>query len=141
MIIEMIDCLTDTQIKDLYELYQFEWWTKGRQLDDVRRMVQHTDVIIAFCEPDTKKLVAFTRILTDYAYKALVFDVIVATPYRNTGLGRRLMEAVVNHPALKAVRHLELYCLPDLVPFYQQWGFTTELGELRFMRRVNANVA
>lgn len=137
MSFEMIDHLTDAQIEALHELYQSEWWTKGRQLDDIRRMVEHTDIIIAFCESDTKKLVAFTRILTDYVYKALVFDVIVAAPYRNTGLGRRLMDAVVNHPALKLVHHLELYCLPELVPFYQQWGFTTELGELRFMRRVN----
>ncbi len=137
MSIEMIDHLTGAQIEALQELYQSEWWTKGRQLDDVRRMVQHTDLIIAFCEPDTKKLVAFTRILTDYVYKALVFDVIVAAPYRNTGLGRRLMDAVVNHPDLKTVRHIELYCLPELVPFYQQWGFTTDLGELRFMRKTN----
>jgi predicted GNAT family N-acyltransferase len=141
MSFEMIDRLTDAQIEELRALYQSEWWTKGRQLDGVRRMLQHSDIIIAFCEPDTKKLVAFTRILTDYAYKALVFDVIVAAPYRGTGLGRRLMDAVVNHPALKAVRHIELYCLPELVPFYQQWGFTTELGKLRFMRRVTKTIA
>jgi len=140
MSFEIIDHLTDAQIEELHVLYQSEWWTKGRQLDDVRRMLQHTDIIIAFCESDTKKLVAFTRILTDYAYKALVFDVIVAAPYRNAGLGRRLMDAIVNHPALKAVRHIELYCLPELVPFYQQWGFRTELGELRFMRRANEKV-
>lgn len=140
MSFEIIDHVSGTQIEELHALYQSEWWTKGRQLDDVRRMVQHTDVIIAFCESDTKKLVAFTRILTDYVYKALVFDVIVAAPYRNTGLGRRLMDAVVNHPALKAVRHIELYCLPGLVPFYQQWGFITELGELQLMRRVNETV-
>ncbi|MGH7598267.1 MAG: GNAT family N-acetyltransferase [bacterium] len=137
MSFEMIDDLTDAQIEELHALYQSEWWTKGRQLDDVRRMVQHTDIIIAFCDAGTKKLVAFTRILTDYAYKALVFDVIVAEPYRNSGLGRQLMDAVVHHSALKAVRHIELYCLPELAAFYQQWGFTTELGELRFMRRVN----
>ncbi len=138
---EIIDHLTGAQIEELHAMYQSEWWTKGRQLDGVRRMLQHSDIIIAFCDADTKKLVAFTRILTDYVYKALVFDVIVAAPYRNTGLGRRLMDAVVNHPALKTVRHVELYCLPELMPFYQQWGFTTELGELRFMRRVNEKAA
>jgi len=29
----------------------------------------------------------------------------------------------------------ELYCLPELVPFYRKWGFTEELGGLRFMCR------
>jgi hypothetical protein len=45
-----------------------------------------------------------------------------------------LMDAVVNHPALRSVTHLELYCLPEMTPFYERWGFTTDLGELRLMR-------
>jgi len=135
MPVEMVNHLTDAQIDELHALYQFEWWTKGRTLEDVRRVVRHSDIIVAFCETATKRLVAFTRILTDYVYKALVFDVIVAEPYRRTGLGKQLIDAVVNHPDLKSVRHLELYCLPELMLFYQKWGFTAELGELRFMRR------
>jgi predicted GNAT family N-acyltransferase len=137
MPVEMINHLTDAQIDELHALYQFEWWTKGRKLEDVRRVVQHSDIIVAFCEADAKRLVAFTRVLTDYVYKALVFDVIVAESYRGTGLGKQLLDAVVNHPDLKSVRHLELYCLPELMPFYQKWGFTAELGELRFMRKTN----
>ncbi len=135
MSFEKIDHLTDAQMEELHALYQAEWWTKGRKLEEVRRMLEHSDITIAFCEADTKNLVAFTRILTDYVYKALVFDVIVAAPYRSAGLGRHLVHAVINHPRLQSVQHIELYCLPELIPFYQKWGFTTEIGELRFMRR------
>lgn len=138
MAVEMIDRLTDEQIEDLCALYQFEWWTKGRQLPDVRRMLQHTDVIVALCDAESRRLVAFARVLTDYVYKALVLDVIVAASHRNQGLGRALMDAIVNHTALKAVRHIELYCLPDLMPFYHRWGFTDDLGALRFMRRAGS---
>ncbi len=98
-------------------------------------MVEQSDVTVAFCETETRKLVAFSRVLTDYTYKALLLDVIVAAPSRKAGLGRRLMGAVVNHPSLQRVQHIELYCLPELVPFYKQWGFADDLGELRFMRR------
>lgn len=77
---------------------------------------------------------AFARVLTDFAIKALIFDVIVDGNYRQQGLGKKLVDAVVAHPALKAVRHLELYCLPELVPFYERWGFTDSLGGLRLMR-------
>ena len=137
MSVEMISHLTGAQIDDLHALYQLEWWTKGRTLEDVRRVVQHSDVIVAFCEADTKRLVAFTRVLTDYVYKALVFDVIVAASRRATGLGKQLLDTVVHHPNLKSVRHIELYCLPELMPFYQQWDFTAELGTLCLMRRTN----
>lgn len=137
MPVEMISHLTGAQIDDLHALYQLEWWTKGRTLEDVRRVVQHSDIIVAFCEADTKRLVAFTRVLTDYVYKALVFDVIVAASHRATGLGKQLLDTVVHHPNLKSVRHIELYCLPELMPFYQQWDFTAELGPLCLMRRTN----
>lgn len=135
MQVELTNHLTNTQIVELHALYQTVWWTKGRTLEQTQRVVQHSDIIIAFCEMKTKRLVAFTRVLTDYVYKALVFDVIVADAYRRTGLGKRLLDAVVNHSDLKAVQHTELYCLPELMPFYRKWGFTAELGELRFMRK------
>ena len=38
-----IDTLTDEQAIQLYELYQYEWWTKGRTLDDVRKMLIYSD--------------------------------------------------------------------------------------------------
>lgn len=117
-------------------MYQDEWWTKGRALEDVRRMLEHTDVIIGFCDLESQRLVAFARVLTDYVYKALVLDVIVASRYRGKGLARALMDAAIGHPSLRSVRHFELYCRPELVPFYRRWGFSDELGDLRFMRKV-----
>ena len=131
----VIHQLTELQIKDLHVLFQGEWWTTGRQLDEVRRMLEHTDVIVALCEPQTQKLVAFSRVLTDRVYKALILDVIVDGAYRGRGLGRALLDLILQHPALSAVRHFELYCRPELVPFYRQWGFTDDLAALRFMRR------
>ena len=128
--------LTDEHIKDLHRMYQEEWWTKGRALGDVRRMLEHTDVVVGFCEVENRRLVAFARVLTDYVYKALVLDVIVESGSRDRGLARALMEAVIGHPSLTSVRHFELYCRPQLVPLYRKWGFSDELGDLRFMRRV-----
>ena len=132
---EAIEQLSHSQFEDLCRMYQGEWWSKDRQREDVRRMLMHTDEIVAFCDPDSRRLIAFSRVLTDYVYKAMVFDVIVAAPYRKEGVGRALLDAIVAHPRLGSVQHIELYCRPELVPFYRKWGFTDELGEFRFMRR------
>jgi len=132
--VEAINQLTDSQINDLYHLYQLNWWTKGRTLADVQKMLRHSNLVIGYAEVETGRLVAFARVLTDYVYKALLFDVIVPESHQKTGLGRALTGALLNHPKLKTVQHFELYCLPEMVPFYQKWGFTQELGELRFMR-------
>lgn len=132
---EFIDQLCEEHLAQLMTLYRNKWWTKDRKLEDVRRMLAHTDFLFAFCEKESGQLAAFTRVLSDRVYKALVFDVIVAPEHRKHKLGRALMEAVLHHPELKSVRHFELYCLPELEAFYEQWGFSKELGGVHFMRR------
>jgi GNAT superfamily N-acetyltransferase len=135
MTFEAIECLNDDQIEDLYRLYQTEWWSKGRKKADIERMLKHSDLIVAFCEPDSKRLIAFSRILTDYVYRATIFDVIVEASYRGDGLGRILIDTIVNHPDLKSVEGLYLYCLPEMIPFYKKWGFTDDVGQ-RLMKKV-----
>jgi GNAT superfamily N-acetyltransferase len=132
--IELIEQLTDAQFDDLRGLYEREWWTQGRSEAEVHRLVKGSDIVVAFCEIESRRLVAFARVLTDYAIKAIIFDVIVDGDYREQGLGKKLVDTVLAHPALQAVRHFELYCRPELVPFYKRWGFTDSLGELRLMR-------
>ncbi len=127
--------LSCPQVEQLWHMYQAEWWSRGRKIEDVRRAVQHSNLIFAFCDSQTGRLAAFARVLTDYVYKAVIFDVIVDRPYRAAGVGRLLLEAITSHPALLFVEHMELYCRPELVSFYRKWGFTADLDELCFMRK------
>jgi RimJ/RimL family protein N-acetyltransferase/GNAT superfamily N-acetyltransferase len=136
-----VDTLTEAQVEDLHCLYQNEWWTRERTIEDVRRMLDATKILVGFADPKTDRLIAFARVLTDEVYKALVLDVIVAPAAREKGMGRALMDAVIAHPALAAVRHFELYCRPELVPFYRRWKFEPAGDNLRFMRRVSPNDA
>ncbi|WP_051358128.1 GNAT family N-acetyltransferase [Rubidibacter lacunae] len=115
--------LSDAQVDELYQLYQREWWSQGRQPDDICRMLAHSDEVFGFCEPRTGRLVAFARVLTDYVYRATVYDVIVAKSCRGSGLGRRLVEAIVSCPQLQSVERIQLDCRPELVEFYAKWGF------------------
>lgn len=130
-----VDSLSESQVEDLYRLYQNEWWSHGRTLEEVRRMLDATRVLVGFADPATGRLIAFARAITDDVYKALVLDVIVDSSARQKGLGRALMNALVEHPALAAVKHVELYCRPELIPFYERWGFKAIDERLRFMRR------
>jgi predicted GNAT family N-acyltransferase len=128
------DRLTASQIQELIRLYQSEWWTKGRTEEDVQQMLRHCDLIVVISETSSGRLVGFARVLTDFIYKALILDVIVDAAYRTQGIGRMLLDCIVQHPALQSVEHLELYCLSELVPFYKRWGFSADLGNLRLMR-------
>jgi GNAT superfamily N-acetyltransferase len=134
MAVERIDRLEGRQIEDLHRLYQGEWWTSGRGFEDVRDILAGSDAIFAFADAESGRLRAFARVITDWICKALILDVIVDPAARGEGLGRRLMAAIATDPRLARVAHLELYCRPELLPFYAKWGFTAELGDLRFLR-------
>jgi len=74
-------------------------------------------------------------VTTDEVYLAVVVDVIVAPDARGRGLGGMLVDAIVGHPCLAAVRSIELVCQPALMTFYHRWGFTQHVGQSRLMRR------
>jgi GNAT superfamily N-acetyltransferase len=127
--------LNDHEVDQLVELFQEEWWTKGRTKADVVKTLASGGPVFAFIDSDGDELVAFARAMTDGIYKAMIFDIIVKSTWRNTGLGGLLMETVMNDPALVNIKDRELYCLAEMVPFYQKWGFTDELTGLHFMRK------
>lgn len=122
MPLKQVETLTRQQIAELHVLYQSEWWTKGRSLEDVRVMVENSSLIVALLDED-ERLVAFSRILTDFVFRATIYDVIVAEALRGQGVGRLLMNAVAQHSRLQRVSTLWLCCNPEMVPFYEKWGF------------------
>jgi GNAT superfamily N-acetyltransferase len=125
--------LSDAQIDELVELFQDLWWTKGRDRAGVERMLAGS-LVIGF-EDAEDRLAGFARAISDGVYKALILDVVVAPRHRGSGLGRALIDTILSHPDLAEIECFELYCAPDMVPFYEMWGFTAELGTLTFMRR------
>jgi len=136
IIMNVIDTLSDKHVEDLHRMYQAEWWTRGRSLEDTRRCIAGSQVCIGLAD-DAGNLQGFARVLTDFTFKALVFDVIVSTRQRGTGLGNKLMELLENHDKLKHVKHIELYCLPEMFPFYEKHGFARDVGDIQLMRRTN----
>jgi len=132
---KQIETLTKTQIDHLMALYEKEWWTKGRSKEAVLRMLDTVNVVVAFADADTDELIAFACVMTDGAFRALLMDVIVREDQRGTGLGRTLMDAVLSHPAVKGTKRLDLYCLPEMVPFYEMFGFSHFELDIQLMQR------
>jgi ribosomal protein S18 acetylase RimI-like enzyme len=125
--------LTEGQLQDLHALYQNEWWTRNRTLEETRKVVDGSQICLGLVD-SSDKLVGFGRVLTDFMFKALIFDVIVAPDYRGIGLGDNLVSLITGHEKLRDVKSFELYCLPELVPFYERHGFSGDVGNVRLMR-------
>lgn len=130
---EIIGVIESDRLPELMDLFAGAWWASDRTRDDVERMLTQSDLVVGIVADGV--LAAFARVLTDFAYVALILDVVVAEDRRGTGLGRRLMDAVVHHDRLAGVRSLELVCQPELIGFYARWGFTDRVGRSLLMRR------
>jgi N-acetylglutamate synthase-like GNAT family acetyltransferase len=125
-------------LEQLHELYQHEWWSQGRTLSDVRKMLLNSDYTLGMCETQSQKHVAFARVLSDLIYRAIVFDVIVAVEYRRKGLGALLIEQIVAHPELSKVECIQLFCLAETIPFYQKFDFVQAEQSLLVRQRLSS---
>ena len=131
---QVVNQLNETQVSQLVELYKNEFWSKNRTYQGVVKMLAASDIIIALVT-EQKEVIGFCRILTDFVYRGVIYDVIVKPNYRKIGFGAKLLDEVVSHPQLKEVENIALFCLPEMIPFYQQWGFTNEVVNLELMYR------
>jgi len=130
---QVVNQLNETQVSQLVELYKNEFWSKNRTYQGVVKMLAASDIIIALVT-EQKEVIGFCRILTDFVYRGVIYDVIVKPNYRKMGFGAKLLDEVVSHPQLKEVENIALFCLPEMIPFYQRWGFT-DIVKLELMYR------
>ena len=132
----IVDHLTEKQINQLHGLYGNEWWCESRTLEETGRCVNGSQIIIGLIDR-SGNLIGFTRVLTDFTIKALIFDVIVHPSHRKDKLGSKLIDLVKLHSKLRHVKHFELYCLPELFEFYKKHGFDKNVGDIKLMRFQN----
>jgi len=128
--------LTNDHISQLHALYKKEWWTNDRSLDETARCVQGSQIVIGLIN-NKNTLIGFVRVITDFTFKALIFDLIVDKNYRDKGLSKRLISLVKCHTKLKNISHFELYCLPELVGYYKKLGFLESIDGIMLLRHVN----
>jgi N-acetylglutamate synthase-like GNAT family acetyltransferase len=134
---KLIHDLSLKQIETLFELYQKEWWTSARTLEETKQVIDGSQICFGIVDED-ELLIGFARVITDFTFKAFIFDVIINDKFRNKGIGHLLIESIKNYPKIKAVKTLELYCLPELEQFYEKHGFSSDVGGIQLMRLKNA---
>ena len=113
----------DFDPEQLLRLYDHAAWAKGRTVEATREMLGHTD--LALSAWDGERLVAFGRVLTDYVYRASIWDVIVDPAYQGQDIGTQIMHRILDHPSLKRVELFWL-CTRDKQAFYERLGFSAK---------------
>ena len=113
---------TDRERLDIDFIYDYlcnqSYWAKGRSLEVVEKSIQNSFCFGVF---DGEQQVGFARIVTDYITFAWLCDVFIVESHQGQGLGKWLINTVVSHPEMKAVK-LILLATSDAHGLYRNYG-------------------
>ena len=127
---------TDKSKLDVGLIHQYlslkSYWAKGRSIEVVIRSIENS---ICFGVYKGDDQVGFARVVSDNAVFAWILDVFVLESYRKHGLGKLLMEAIMDHPDLQNLQRWGL-ATEDAHGLYEQFGFIRIQRPEIFMQRV-----
>ena len=106
------------QLQDLFKLAAF--WAQNRSLEDLEIAIANSDPVISIWDND--RLIGFTRATSDCVFRATIWDVVIHPDYRGQGLGRKLIETLLDHPRLRRVERVYLMTTYQQ-EFYLKLGF------------------
>jgi ribosomal protein S18 acetylase RimI-like enzyme len=103
------------QVLALYRAAQ--WWTE-RTPEQVDLVLQGSPAVGAWHDG---QLIGFARAVTDGVLRAYVEDVIIAPTRRGSGIGKAVLDRLIEE--LGAIPVVTLFCSPDLVDYYEASSF------------------
>ena len=110
------------ELCDVVRLLRTTYWAENRPEETIERAMQHSACFGIRLE-GSDALVAFARVITDYATTFYLSDVVVDPACRGRGLGKALVGHILSQPALAGLRGLLI--TRDAHGFYRPFGFET----------------
>jgi GNAT superfamily N-acetyltransferase len=95
------------------------YWANTRPRERTERALRNS---LVFGLYDGEKQIGLGRVVSDYAVFAYLCDVFIHEEYRAHGLGKWLIQTILEHPDLKDVRRWILVT-NDAHGLYKQYGF------------------
>jgi GNAT superfamily N-acetyltransferase len=108
------------------------YWANGRTRSVIEKSINNS-LCFGVYEANGQQ-VGFARIISDFAVFAWLLDVFILEEYRGRGLGKMLMNSIVNHEDLKDVKRWGLGT-KDAHGLYEQYGFRLVSNPQNMMER------
>jgi len=116
-------------IDALHDMLSRTYWANGRSREEIEMSVANS---LCFSLFKGEEQVGFARVLTDGVAYAVILDMVIREDFRGQGLGKWLLQCLVEHPRVVPLRQVLWTSNAD--GFYQNLGFE-EMSMLKFMAR------
>jgi len=125
---------TDHDQLDLAVIHAYltrSYWSPGIPREFVAKAIENS---LCFGLYHDDKQIGFARVVTDYTSHGYLCDVFVLENYQGRGLGKWMVEVVVNFPALQNIRRI-LLITDDAQELYNKFGFQPLNTPQKFMEK------
>nr|ASU54201.1 histone acetyltransferase [Hevea brasiliensis] len=104
-----------------------------RDPEKIKLALENTNSLLWVEHKKTQKPVAFARATGDNVFNAIIWDVVVDPSYQGIGLGKAVMERLVQELLKKGIVNIALYSEPRVLGFYRPLGFVADPDGIRGM--------
>lgn len=125
---------TDKKQLDINYIHKFlskSYWAKGIPKHAVEKSIKNS---FCFGLYHAEKQVGFARVITDYTTFAYLADVFIDESQRGTGLGKKLVNEIVNHEELAGLKRWHLLT-DDAQGLYKKYGFAVPENPTNHMEK------
>jgi GNAT superfamily N-acetyltransferase len=129
---------TDASLLDVEIIHGYlsreSYWAAGRSVETVRRSMENSLSFGVYAAAGSQA--GFARVVTDYATFGWLCDLFILDAHKGRGLGKWLVQTIVAHPDLQALKRLQL-ATKDAHELYTRYGgFTPLVAPELWMERV-----
>ncbi len=107
------------QLSKVESLLRKSYWANERDIETIKVSIENS---ICFSLFHDEKQVGFGRIVTDFATVAYIADVIIDPEHRGKGLGKWLVETMINDP--RWINKFQFLVTDDAHTLYEKFGFS-----------------
>ena len=106
------------------------WWLEHYDPSHIHPMIRGSYAVAVAIDSATGETVGMGRVISDGASDAYVQDVIVEPPYRGRGIGRRIVEALLERCRADGILWVGVVAEPASIAFWERAGFAVLAGHV-----------
>ena len=115
----------------IHEMLKTTYWAAERTRAQIDKSLKNSLSLGLF---DQSVQIGFARAVTDYSTFSWICDVIIHNDYRNQGLGKWIIQCLVEHPDISSTRMI--LATKDAQTLYQKYGFARHPFECMVKKEV-----
>ncbi len=111
--------------KEIVNLYKSAgWWKERHDSKAINKMIKGSFAFAVAIETKSNKTIAMGRTISDGISDAYIQDLVVLPDYRKRGIGRLILEILVEFCLNSKIEWIGLIAEPEQHGFYEPLGFS-----------------